>query len=375
MQTDVELPGFLNHQPLYTIHDAWCAWLAGDKFPVAFLGDSTYDGNNTTDWVQNVPGSPSGSPNAFCAQLELLLRDATGNSQASIYNAGFSGMNARWGAGMLEEIFGEQSAYHDVKMIGIGFGINDRLGYPNEQAYRAGFRQATIQIITWCLDRGIQPFLLTTQAAIAPGVQTDYIDQFPMRTSGHILTVANKVKKELAAQFGLELIDLNAHTEKLLQHSSIPSSQLISDRLHFGDLGHRAEAEFLFATFCPRVIAIDSYSQIDFSTQNLWDCIPEDWLTLPEQPADRFKVYVDHQKEDAADRRLMSAWLFIHAKKPLSLTAYRNVSPDAYVVLNGAVHRLAEAATPLGQLELGLYKLEVFSGNSERVDFKGFVLE
>ncbi|MEF2243718.1 MULTISPECIES: hypothetical protein [unclassified Paenibacillus] len=38
---------------IYTLNDAWAVWLQGSKFPVAFFGDSTVDGANTTDWTEN----------------------------------------------------------------------------------------------------------------------------------------------------------------------------------------------------------------------------------------------------------------------------------------------------------------------------------
>ena len=41
---------------LYTLNDAWVAWENGKKFPIAFFGDSTFDGANTTEWIPNELG-------------------------------------------------------------------------------------------------------------------------------------------------------------------------------------------------------------------------------------------------------------------------------------------------------------------------------
>ncbi|WP_158606739.1 SGNH/GDSL hydrolase family protein [Paenibacillus ginsengarvi] len=361
-------------EPIYTFHDAWTSWLAGEKFPIAFFGDSTFDGSNTSDWTRNTLGADNLSPNAFSAVLERLLRQASNHSELRVYNAGFSGQTANWATGVLEQEFGESSAYSDVRLIGIGFGINDRLGFPNENAYRLSFKTSIKSIIEWCYAKSIQPFLLTTQATVEPGVITQYAGTYPMRTSEHI-SVANEVKRELAAEYGLALIDLNRFTELLLLYSSIPARTLISDRLHFGDIGHRAEAQFLFAKLCPRTIFADGYTKVDYSSQHVFDCVPEDWLTMPEAPTDAFKVFVDYEKADREDKPLLSAWVFVCSKKKLTLKAYRSGCPHTYVRMNGERKPLTGAETVLGELDIGLYRLDVYSGETDRADFKGFLLE
>jgi len=362
-------------QKIYTFNDAWTQWLQGNKFPVAFFGDSTVDGVNTTDWVPNTLGMDSTSPNTFSEKLEALLRQATKNEILRIYNSGFSGKNAIWAATILEEQFGGDSAYRDVQMIGIGFGINDRLLYPNEKAYRDGFKAAIEQIIQWCYAKNIQPFLLTTQAIIEPGVKSLYTDEYPMRTSEHVSSIANEVKRELAEAYGLQLVDMNKYTEKFLLYSSISAKRIISDHLHFGDIGHQFEAEVLFSYLCPRTIVVDDYTKIDYSSQKIKDSVPDDWLSLPDAPADGFKVYVDYTKADSSDSLIMSAWVFVNAKRKLKLKAYRGGSPDTYIKINGETRILSGGETILDHLDLGLYHLEVFTGLSPKVDFKGFILE
>lgn len=362
-------------QKLFTFHDAWTEWLKGSKFPIAFFGDSTVDGANTTDWVRNSVGTDNKSPFAFSNQLENLLRLATNNPIIRIYNAGFSGKVSSWAVSVLDQEFGETSAYSDVNMIGIGFGINDRLGYENEKAYRDGFKGNITQIVEWCYGKRIQPFLITTQATVEPGVHTQYAETYLMRTSEHIDSIANEVKRELAAEYGLQLIDINKFTEMFLLYSSISTRSIISDRLHFGDIGHKFEADLIFTHLCPRTIVVDSYTKIDYSSQKVFDCVPEDWITMPDSSTDGFKVYTDYTKTDDGDMKIMSAWVFVNAKKKLTLKAYKGDSPDTYVKVNGIVKALFGTETVLDQLELGLYKLEAFTGNSTKVDFKGFILE
>lgn len=359
-----------------TFNDAWTEWLRGSKFPIAFFGDSTVDGSNTTDWVRNTLGADNVSPNAFSKVLEGLLRQATHNEELRIYNAGFSGQTAQWAVTALEQEFGESSAYGDVRMIGIGFGINDRLLYANEKEYRDGFKQNIGAIIDWCFSKGIQPFLLTTQAVAEPGVLTQYAEAYPMRTGGHINSVANEVKRELAGERGLALIDVNTYTEMFLQYSSHSAKRIISDRLHFGDVGHKYEAELLFAHLCPRTIVADGFAKIDYTSQRITDGVREDWLTMPEEAdPDNFKVYVGYTKADEADMIIMTALVFVNAKRKLTLKAYRADSPHTYIKLNGAAKALSGPETVIGQLDLGLHKLEVFTGTTSKVDFRGFILE
>ncbi|QTH43872.1 hypothetical protein J4772_05495 [Cohnella sp. LGH] len=362
-------------QKICAFNDAWTEWLQGSKFPIAFFGDSTVDGANTTGWVANTIGVDGASPNAFSKKLEELLRQATNNEVLRIYNSGFTGTNASWAVTILEEQFGETSAYHDTRMIGIGFGINDRLLYPNEKAYRDGFKGSIKQIINWCYSKNIQPFLLTTQAILEPGVKTEYADDYPMRTSEHVASIANEVKRELAEKYGLQLVDMNKYTESFLLYSSISVQKIISDRLHFGDMGHRYEAEVLFSCLSPRTIIADGYTKIDYSSQKIKDSVPDDWLTIPEAQTDSFKVYVEHTKADTTDRIIMSAWVFVNARRKLMLRAYKGSSPDTYVKINGNNRSLDGEETIIDQLDLGLYYLEVFTGSSSKVDFKGFILD
>lgn len=360
---------------IFTFSDAWTEWLQGSKFPIAFFGDSTVDGANTSGWVANTIGLDSTSPNTFSKKLEELLRQAAHNNILRIYNSGFSGTNASWAVTILEMQFGAASDYHDVQMIGIGFGINDRLLYKNEKAYRDGFKASIKQIINWCYSKNIQPFLLTTQAIVEPGVKTEYAEDYKMRTSEHIACIANEVKRELAEEYALQLIDMNKYTELFLQYSSISTQRIISDRLHFGDIGHQYEAEVLFSCLSPRTIVVDGYTKIDYSSQKIKDSVPDDWLSMPKVLTDCFKVYVDYTKADMGDMIIMSASVFVNAKRKLTLKAFRGSSPDTYVKINGVPLRLTGSETIIDQLDQGLYNLEVFTGASLKADFKGFILE
>ena len=74
---------------IYTIREAMARWLSGEKFPVAFFGDSTTDGVKCTGWVGNVIGTDYTFNKAYPYLLEQKLKTLTGNQNLRIYNAGF----------------------------------------------------------------------------------------------------------------------------------------------------------------------------------------------------------------------------------------------------------------------------------------------
>lgn len=363
---------------IYTFNDAWSQWKAGNKFSIAFYGDSTVDGNNTTGYVANTLGRDSQSSNTFCKKLETNLRLATGNDKLRIYNAGFSGKDSAFGVANINAEFGIGTDYSDVKMVGIGWGINDRLNYSNTKAYRDGFKANIISQINWFYSRGIQPFLLTTQAIVSPNVDTQYVNQYPLRTAEVINSIANEVKRELSVEYNLELIDINKFTERFLLYSSTDIATLIPDRLHFGDIGHQYEADLIFAHISPQVIFVETDTKIDYSTQKVINGVYEDKLTY--SPIDQygFKLYAKYLKSDRLDTKIMETWVFINSKDEMILKSYVSYYLNTYIKINGVIYKSEALETVLSNLSLGLYHLEVFSGlinnidHIDCVDFKGF---
>jgi hypothetical protein len=359
---------------IYKLNDAWVSWLNGEKFPIAFYGDSTFDGYGTTGFQGGSIGNNNASPNAFAKKAENFLRTATNNNILRVYNAGFTGQKIKWGLANIDAEFTGAAAYNDTKMMAIGFGINDRLDYQSASAFRNGFKADVIKMIQWCYEHNIQPFLVTSQALLQPNVKTEFIGSFPLRTT-EAMTIVNEVKRELAKEYNLELIDLNYFTGKFLNYSSYPANVIIPDQIHFGDIGHNYEAGVVFSHISPRTIVVKDYTKIDYSSQCITNSVADDLITLSTSTSEPFKAIVNYTKADSADLKIMNAWLFINTKKKLTLKAYRTTSPLTYVKVNGTVTTLANAETILGQLEMGLYQLEVFTGASTSVDFKGFILE
>lgn len=362
-------------KPIYTFNDAWVNWLDGQKFPVAFWGNSTVDGVGTSSHTENLsPGVDHQPPNAFSMKLQEKIRNVTNNSTMRIYNAGHSGMTAIWGLSNIEIEFGGASPYNDVKMVGIGWGINDRLQYQNEKAYRDGFKSNIISMVNWLYDHGIQPFLITTQATVEPGFGTTYA-AYPMRTSHHIETIANEVKHDIAREYNLEIIDVNDFTERFMKYSAFSLEDIIADRLHFGNVGHEYEAGLMFAHFVPLTQFVTRSDKLDYSSQRVINGIPSDLASYTTDDSDGFKVIANYTKANSNDLKIGEFWIFVDTDRKLTLTAYKSDPASlTYVKVDGIATTLDALTKTISDLELGLHRLEVLSGASNKVDFKGFKL-
>jgi lysophospholipase L1-like esterase len=243
---------------IYILAQAYYAWLNGEKFPIAFFGDSTTDGVGTTGWTSanghyqtdmNAGGLGKADykpENGYTTVLEQLIQSATENSTARIYNAGYSGSLLNVYKGNMPAVFG--NVYSDVKMIGIMYGINDRLIYSTYEDYYNGYYSDLEVAINWCYSHNIQPFIITTQAGLEPSPSAN----IAIRCSEGINSVVNRANKALAKKYTLEIIDMNSFGNMLLNYSLYNTQSIINDSLHFGNLGHQKEADYFFANICPR---------------------------------------------------------------------------------------------------------------------------
>lgn len=341
-----------------TFLDAYAAWCNGEKFPIAFYGDSTFFGTNT-----------SGAGHTFCDILQKqLTRECGGNP--TIYRVAVAGTTLSQGVSSFDGNFGVNGTYADTKMLGIGYGINDRLRYATYKEYKDGVYSFVEAIIKKCFDRGIQPFLVTSQATLECGVMTQYANQYPLRYSNAMNVCANGAKKELAKKYNIPLLDLNAFTELYLVNSTVPANTIISERLHFGDVGHIYEAGYFFREIVSRVIEVGGKDQyvINYANQNLKDAVPEEKLSYG--IAD-FKLGVNYSKGNTADTKIMDVYLFVK-DYPASITAHKNDGGATYIAVNGQPYPMGENELQLGILDLGLHHLEVFTGENEFVNFNGF---
>lgn len=353
---------------LYTLNDAWVAWLNGEKFPVAFFGDSTTEGLRTTGNVTNVVGTDNISPNAYSKVLEDMLKKETGNNNLRIYNAGFSGQTIDFAFENLEAEFGDGTPYNDVKMVGISFGINDRGWYKNNpKGFRDNFKAKLLSIIAYFKSKNIQPFLLTTQAYAH--MITPYTN-YPKTSTCLVETIANEVKREIVVEYNLELIEVNEFTEKLLIYSKHRANELLADSTHFGDLGHKYEAGLFFKELCPKVDIVTEPCILGLLNQKAY-YLREDDMSWS---SDKFKLIYNTTKTDTTDIKIYDLYIFNDSKRQFKVKSYINAVGDVYVKINDVKYTLSEAEKELIEIDLGLHHLEVYTGLSNAIDFKGFEL-
>ncbi len=334
-----------------TLNEVWNHWERGEKFPIAFFGDSTTDGAMTTNGGTNSIGVDYINTYAYPYLLEQLVKKETGSDNVRIYNAGFSGKTSYWGNIEFENVFGSSSPYGDVKMVGISFGINDSanedIGLLYEQ-FKGNFEI----IIKKCFEKNIQPFICTSQAVIIKRGGTS-------NTRADIInSLVNKAKMELANKYNLEVIENTKFTEQFLIHSNESIYNVIPDTLHFGDIGHKYEAGLYFSQICPRVIKATEHNVISFLTQNIKTDLLDSQLTRTNE---KFKLIVNFNREETTELKVLDIPLFNDTKNQLRLVVHGDVT----VRING---ERVDIETHL--LDLGFHNIEIIS-NKNIVDFKG----
>jgi len=242
----------------------WSKWNAGTKAPVAFYGDSWTDGRITTiDGV--TPASvwnidflvddevPDGFnhdhddnevPNAYPNILQRILRDYHGNNSLRCYNAGYRGKQIQdgWAVDNVYNAVYANTVYSDCEMIIFMFGIND-CEFASGETLRANFYNEQKALILDAYARGIQPVLMTSgPISKSADSESDYSHNEELQN------IVAQVKRDLALEFGLELIELNKSLKDYIysNNEGVKITSLSDDDLHLNDLGHLKQAEFLF---------------------------------------------------------------------------------------------------------------------------------
>lgn len=355
----------------FTFNDAWASWSNNIPFTIAFLGDSTFAGNNTSSWKES--NSITNTKTAFPYLLEKMLQKEFNNTAPTIINSGFSGDNCAIALERLPNLL--KNELNTADMIGIGLGINDRIQYPTLLDYRNGFKKDYEKIIKQILSKNITPFIVTCQATVEPGVHTKYLGEYPLRNTSNISIITNKVKEELAEQYNLLLIDINKETEWFLSYSEYNLTELISDQLHFGDIGHKFTAEYFFSIMCPFTILIKKHHKISYLNQYIQTDVPQECLIL-ESHSD-FKCYVDYKENNSINTLLFKAILYNNYYGPISLKIFQknNKISSNYILINGKEILFSESSVKIQNIPVGLVIIEIYSGISNIKSFTGIIIE
>lgn len=262
---------FVTPEILHTLDYAFSQWKAGNKFPIAFFGDSTTDGaGSTTNGVDeatvfnfnflvsdmvpdgfNHDHDETEVPNAYPSILQRMIRAYTGNNTMRLYNAGYRGQRLcdGWAQRNIHNAVYANTSYSDCKMIGVNFGLNDS-DLPGDTLVSQTILR-TESIILDAYNRGVQPFLMTCSMSGRAG-------DAKYNTADIDLTIDN-AKRQLAAKYGIPCIEVaDFFTRYISENNDFVSYQdLTFDDLHYSDLGYLKQSEFMFKHFAGDVAVQD----------------------------------------------------------------------------------------------------------------------
>jgi len=256
--------GFKVPDRVTSFSDAWAKWNSGLKSPIVFYGDSWTDGRiTTTDGVTladtwNIDflvddAVPDGFthdhddaevPNAYPNILERMLKEYHNNSTLRCYNAGYRGMEIQdgWAVDNVYNAVYANTSYSDAEIIVFMFGINDCESASGD-TLRTNFYNEQKALILDAYARGIQPALMTSGP-----ISKTADDEGDYSHNEELNNIVNQVKRDLATEFNIELIDLNKALKGFVysNNEAVKFTSLSDDDLHLNDLGHLKQAEFLF---------------------------------------------------------------------------------------------------------------------------------
>jgi lysophospholipase L1-like esterase len=345
------------YRRIYNLSDCLNKWKSGEKFPIAFFGDSTTAGQTTSGYtVDNVVGTDYVVTTSYSYLLQQMLREYTGNNTLRIYNAGFSGKATDYAYANIESIFKNNPNYSDVKMIGIMFGINDRFITVD------AFKSNVINIINWCYSNGIQPFLVTPQTIVQ-----SYSDLSDIQTSLQLTTVISKTLLDIADKYNLEVIDMNKYTSDFVDNSNLPVSSIIGDTLHFLDPGHKFEAGVLFSILSGRCIFISDNTNINVTNPYIQRTYTREEILSEAETGARYINY----SNTASDIMVNDAIIFNDSKQNIGFKV--NLSDDAnfYVKIDGVTYDIVDSNTVVANLSLGYHRIQLYTGTGSTAQYKG----
>lgn len=230
------------------------------------LGDSTTDGFRTTEYSGNVLERLTDKPKSYTEILNNIINNQKDYAFShKFYNRGFSGKTINWLRQNLDAVLSPIPEAIDYAFIAMG--INDMV---YDASKIKSFRDDHINVVNRLLAKGIKPVLMSTQAEFE-----NY-----KRFGSKINAIADKIKKDLAAELGIPFIDYNAGTSNILNHSEYKLKDLIPDMCHFGDLGHQKGAEFLASQLIPQTVFVSGVSKIGYQNNKVAsDLNYSDYLT------------------------------------------------------------------------------------------------
>ncbi|EPF4243671.1 GDSL-type esterase/lipase family protein [Proteus mirabilis] len=247
-------PSFIKHTFMEGIKNISARMASGEVIKIACFGDSTTDGDTTTEFIKN-PTDASGNaigntdhnmtaPNAWPNILQGILREAYGNNNIHVFNAGYSGKKIHdgWAVRNYDKAITNNPYYGKPDITIIDFGLNDikdGVGILND------YLDQTQILIDKIKEQGTIPILLTSGPCIWSNDDGSQID------NKQISQQINEAKKSIAKKNLIEIINKADALKEVIENNSdnIKWIEIMKDGLHFSDTGHRIQAGFLFSIF------------------------------------------------------------------------------------------------------------------------------
>lgn len=320
---------------------------------IANLGDSTYQ-------ITGV----SSTNGRWSDLLQPALIAETGNPNITVVNGGFSGKSIQWIHDNFDTYFGAGKQFDGVQFVILGMGLNNATEFYNLDVIK-GITKDVIQKIQ---ALGMSVVLATTQAT--------NLTTLSDRQEWYMYAAENAMRKELAHEMNLQLLDLNDATQKFLQYSQVKNSDITFDGLHFAPRGHQFEADWFESQLLTRPITITDSFKIDSTVQNTKSSAPQNWVVDNPNFADGFKTKFN-TGQNTADTMLLDTLIMNMNTKPKALIAYTGQQNNgAYAVINGTNYPLSTGKTVLlDYAEMGLYHIKIMSGANSSVDVEGLKFE
>lgn len=220
---------------------------SGETVKICCYGDSTTDGMGTTDWVANptVNGDAAGNsnhnltaPNAWPAQLQMILREAYRNQNIHVYNAGYTGKKLidGWAFNNFNKAVIDNPFYGVCDLIFVDFGLND-ITESGDIVSKTIIE--TERLVDKILSLGSVPVLLSSGPMYRSGDEGD-------KDKIDVIQKINKTKQYIADKLNLTYIDKASEILNLLNSNiNLKWSDLQPDGLHFGNVGHKIQVSSL----------------------------------------------------------------------------------------------------------------------------------
>lgn len=339
-------------------------WKSGIATKIAIVGDSTTNGVGTNGAIVNDnPGTVSTAPLAYPQLLNNFIKSKHNLSQDVVLNGGYSGKDTRW-IYTNRQSFVEKD-FKDVKMFILRIGINDRFQYPTSALMYAGVKKDMEATVLHWLNAGYAVALASVQAIIAPSPEVNQSQNYNSRS----LTSINKqIAMEIADKYGLEFIDLLESTESFMLNSNLPKNTIIQDNLHFNEAGHKFTTYSLYSYLNKDTVYLKNYNLLTYLTQ----CCNGGIVTRGDLTVsnDKFKMTANYTKANN-DGALIYNVFANSEDSQRTLKFYRNTTTSStYIKVNDQRYDF-DGLTKSITLDVGSYDIEVWSGASNVVDFKG----